>query len=529
MALIALEIEPDRIHVAAARSAARRTQIQDLFSFDVTGSDQDVAQTLKDHLSQHGLGRSDAVVVVNRGNAEIRLLDVPPAPDNELPEMVRFVARNEFASLNENWLLDYVRLTGDQSSTGQVLAAGVSPEVSNQIKTIVESAGLKLRHIALRPFAAPCLLKDRLRGDEIRLLIDPNGEQTDLSILHGTQMVATRTVRIPVNQEDHADKLIPEIKRTLASSSRAIGGKPVSEFVIFGDAVELDTLVERLRSRLDKDVTVVDPCKLPISGSKVAGAKDAARYVALMGALAQQTSGEVHPIDFLNPKRAKQKGSSKGKWLMYGGIAAAIALLATGFGWWTLDSQSKRIATQKERLQLLEDQNSGEMGNLSVDEQIAQVAKIDQWVTNRVDWQTELLEYSKRALTADETMVDSFAGSSPTAKIPGQINVILRSANFESEGKLVDSLQSRYAVKINDSDDESDVDKEYPIKSNFGLPLDDVNPGLLEVINSKADEYFKAQAQQRQQGQTADSKSQPSEDNPADTSDTDSTYQTTDN
>ena len=399
MALIALEIEPGCIHVAAARSASKRTQIQDLFSFEVSGSDQDVAATLKEQLSKHGLSRCEAIVVVSRGNTEIRLLDVPPAPENELPEMVRFVARNEFASLNENWLLDFVRLTGDQSSTGQVLAAGVSPEVSNQIKAIVESAGLKLKHIALRPFAAPSLLRDRLNDNAIRMLIDPNGDQTDLSILAGSKMVATRTVRIPVDGDDHTDKLIPEIKRTLASSSRAVGGKPVSECIIFGDTALQETLVERLRSRLDIDVTIVDPRKVSVASSKVASVKDATRYVALMGALVQQTSGDAHPIDFLNPRRPQVQSSNRGKWLLYGGLATAATLLAVAFCWWTLESQQERIKGARERLSQLEDQNSGQLGNKSVDDQISEVSKIDQWVANRVDWQNELLEFSKLALT----------------------------------------------------------------------------------------------------------------------------------
>ena len=48
--------------------------------------------------------------------------------------MVKFVAKNEFASLNDNWVLDFVRLSGDAHQPGKVLAAGLSPEHKTRIR-----------------------------------------------------------------------------------------------------------------------------------------------------------------------------------------------------------------------------------------------------------------------------------------------------------------------------------------------------------------------------------------------------------
>ncbi|MEL7498097.1 MAG: hypothetical protein AAFN77_10835 [Planctomycetota bacterium] len=495
MALIALEFEDDQIFVASARTSGKRVQIQHLFSVAIEGSDEEVANTLKSELSSKGLSRSDVIVVVSRGNAEVRLLEVPPAPDNELPDIVKFVARNEFASLNDNWLLDFVRLTGDQASTGQVLAAGVSPEMSNQVKTIVDTAGLRLRHMVLRPFAAVDFVRDRIDPNTIHLLVDPNNGQTDLTIVDGTKVIATRTVRVP-SDSDHTDQLVPEIRRTIASSSRALGGRSINQVIVFGSSDQNQTIGEKLRTRLDTDVTLVDPLKHSVVNSRLSS-EHPTRYVALMGSLIQHSSQQKPAVDFLNPRRVTRQSGDYSKWWMYGSIAAAALLLLGAFGWWTLRSQSLEITQLKQDLMDIQRKNNGDTGRPSVKQTLAEVGKIDDWVNADVNWHEQIFDYSQLALTADDTIVDSFTATAPSSRTEGKITVIARSKDYATEKALIDELSNEFEVNPSRSDDIVE-DKDYPIQSTFNIFFEQPTDRI-EAIDKLAGELVAKQNAQRQE------------------------------
>ena len=163
MAFVALQFEDDQILVAAARAAGKRVEVSHLFSVPLVGDEDQTGESLKAQLATHGLTRSDAIVVVSRANAEMREITVPPAPSNELPDMVRLIARSEFASLNENWSLDFIPLSDDESKQRTVLAAGISPELQTQVNRVAEPAGLKIKHIVMRPYATIDLVKEKVQ------------------------------------------------------------------------------------------------------------------------------------------------------------------------------------------------------------------------------------------------------------------------------------------------------------------------------------------------------------------------------
>ena len=305
MALVALQIEDNNILVAAARASAKRLKISSLFSVELDGDDAHASELLKKKLAKHGLSKSDAVVVISRADAEMRELVIPPAPDNEIPDMVRFIARNEFATLNENWALDYLPISGDATQSRNVLAVGISPEYQEQLKSIVTSAGLKVKHVVLRPFSTIDLVRSKLEDNECRLIVDPNGDQTDMTIIEGDCLIATRTVRIPesLDANQRSDTVLSEVRRTLASSRKLLGEKKISEVIFFGDQENNKILEGNLRSQLELETEFVEPTSMVPLSSGCKLPEDVHRFAAVLGTLVQQNSSRPHSIDFLNPRR----------------------------------------------------------------------------------------------------------------------------------------------------------------------------------------------------------------------------------
>ena len=88
---LALEIQTDQLVIAVARSSGRRMQLEQATTLPIsTQSIEALGDAVKKFLQQHRIPKCDTIGVIARKNAEIRMLDVPPVPDNELPDLIRF-------------------------------------------------------------------------------------------------------------------------------------------------------------------------------------------------------------------------------------------------------------------------------------------------------------------------------------------------------------------------------------------------------------------------------------------------------
>ena len=89
--LIALEINEEDILVVAARSSGKRVQFTKILEVPLPddATESVMADLLKKALANEGVPRGDALVVLGRQQIEMREISVPPAPESELPDMVR--------------------------------------------------------------------------------------------------------------------------------------------------------------------------------------------------------------------------------------------------------------------------------------------------------------------------------------------------------------------------------------------------------------------------------------------------------
>ena len=499
MAIVAIQFEENQILVAAARASTRRLQVSHLFSIELTGDDSLVAEALKSKLAQTGLARSEAVIVISRADAEMRELVIPPAPDHEVPDMVRFVARNEFASLNENWALDYLPISGDATQSRHVLAVGISPELQEQVKKIATSAGLKIKHIVLRPFSSIDLIRSKLDDDNCRLLVDPNGDQTDMSIIDGDSLIATRTVRIPDSYDanQRADSMLSEVRRTLASSHKMLGDRKISKVLLFGDAERNKILEGNLRSQLDLPIEFIQPLSLAPLSSGCEKPDRAERYAAVLGSLVKHTSARPHMIDFVNPRRPVVTKMDLSKWYLYGGLALAASLLAILFGWWTLHNQSVENDQHAKEVLRLKTLNNGDETTPSVDKMMAEIAMIDEWKAADVNWLEEIAAYSQRSLTPDDSIVDSLDAVAPLrADSDARIVVNLRVTEVSKESELINELSTRpYQVKPKRGDEDPN-DKSYPLASSLTITVPRDQGELIKQYDDRAVDFLEGLVKQ---------------------------------
>src|SRR5262245_6056392 len=164
-----------------------------------------IGRRINDALSARGIRRGKTLVAVGRANIELKNLSLPPAPPEELPELVRFQAEREFNALSDEWPLDFIPLPSEHDDQLTVLAAAISPELIAEIEITCQGANLTPQRLILRPCAAASLLCRARPGQEkkLRLLIDLLAEEADLTVLDGDAVVFMRTARLPVESFQH--------------------------------------------------------------------------------------------------------------------------------------------------------------------------------------------------------------------------------------------------------------------------------------------------------------------------------------
>lgn len=491
--LIAIEINDEDVLVVAARTSGKRLQFIKVFDVNVEPNDTDavIAGKLKKSLGDHGVPRGETIVVLGRQRIEMRDISVPPAPENELPEMVRFQARNDFSSFNENWALDYVPFDCKPNQPQRVLASAVSPQLMDQTKQVVDGAGLKLSKMVLRPYSTCELFRAELGDHKVRMIIDPNDEQVDLTLVIGTELLATRTVPTPKDyeSEDVARKLVGQIRRTITSTSGLLEGGQLEEFLIVGAETRLPHMKQLLNENFEQTVTFVDPYTTAPGISDVAKnmPEHPDRFAALIGALIREASSQAHTIDFVNPRRPIAGNRNRSRALLWGGMAAALLICMSLVGWWLLSSQDARIAELNQDLTGLRNINKGDRNLPGVDQITGEVNLIDEWQNKNINWLDELYEFSKRFETPDDAIVDSMMLSA-NEKIVG-LTIKGRVNSIATGSVLKNNLTGRpYLVTAGRTEEQPD-DKDYPIKvESMSVELTTDLNKTIETINQMSRE-----------------------------------------
>jgi Tfp pilus assembly PilM family ATPase len=408
--LVALEWDGREARVAVGRKRGKDLLLDEAFAVDLgpreagnTAADPQVGVRLAAALAARRIGRTEALVAVGRAGIELRLLSVPPAPDAELPDMVRFQAVRQFSALGENWPLDFVKLGAAEDGSANVLAAAISPDLVQQITTTCQTADVTPTHLVLRPFSAASLVVRKAPDDRCRLLVDLLTDEADLTVLDGSQVVFIRTVRLPAATESEglARPLLGEIRRTMVAAQNQLHGKAVERIVLCGDSRDHAAHKSRLEQDLALPVDLFDPFSaVELSYElRTDRPEHSGRFAPLLGILSDEAAGIGHAIDFLHPRKRPKPPDQNRRNLAIGGLAAATLLLAVGLVWWqlrSLDAQIRQLTdvgkkqkTEVESAKKLET-NAGE---------------IDKWTDGDVPWLDELHRLSKQFPSGDEAVV----------------------------------------------------------------------------------------------------------------------------
>ncbi len=363
-----------------------------------------IRQVLADHRCRH----ADAVVSVRRADVELRPLKLPPVPEEELPDMVRFQALREFSELAEDWPIDFypVQAAGDQEET-TVLAAAIHPKQLTEFQQVAEQAEFKLRSLVLRSCAAAALVP-RSSEAEVQLMVDDFGSAIELSVLREHTAVFMRTVQPRASADpaspDRVNYLAGEIRRTILAVRNQLGGHPVERIVLFGSGAAHEELCRRLQERLQLDVQAVDPLHSFRMGASLRQRPpdQSGRFAAALGMLWEQSQQQRPAIDFLHPRRVAPPPSRHRLWAAVAGGISFLAICGGLAFWWYLRSLDGQIATLQTELRRLEPEVK------IAQQQMAEAGSVQQWTQGDINWLEQLKYISEKLPKPEQARVEEW-------------------------------------------------------------------------------------------------------------------------
>lgn len=450
--IIALEWDTFEARAIVANVSGKRVNIDQAFSFELSpeseseGASQSVTQRIVDELAKRKIGKGDALVCVARAGIELRMLEHPPAPPEELPDMVRFQAQRQFSSMTDEWALDFVPIApANENGQPRALAAAISPQLFGQIRKTCDSAHLTLKHLALRPFAASALARHEMPDDACRMIVDWLGQEADLTVLKGNDVAFTRTVRIPrsLNDESVIKLILQEIKRTHAAFSNQTNGKEVDYVVFCGDGERVASVDQHIEDQLGLKVRFLNPFDVVKLGSSIRSSvpEYPGRFAPLVGMLLDHASGGTHTIDFLNPRKAPEPPSKLRRNIIVGSAIAASILALVGVPYMLLKVKSDQLKSLEMR-----------RGTLIASEKdairrIDEVGLIDEWENQNIVWLDEMADLSDAFPLPDDAVVHNLTfamGKSGT----GDIRITGRASDNAVIKQLeTELIEKGYAVK----------------------------------------------------------------------------------
>ncbi len=363
---------------------------------------------LREAIRRARVSRVDAMVAIGRSDIELMHLQLPPAADEELPELVHNQAMRESHIVTEDVLIDFVA-DGDPSCRRSVTAVALTPDRLESIRSLCSHAGMVPKRIVLRPYATASVVVQSVQVDAegtARLIVNRVAGEADLILLDDDRVAFWRTVRLPQTGEsgDATNALLAEIRRTLVVGVSREDDQAVSKVYVVGADAASQVLADAIRDRLEIATEVVNP----LDGYDIPGdveIDDAGSYAPLLGMLKDEMQGRDPAIDLLHPRR-KPKPPDRRRLI---GIAAALGIAITsavGYVTWDeFDRLKQREQQLSERVQELEElvQQAGKQQEV--------VESIRQWKQGDVVLLDELRDLSLRLPNARDMVVMRFSSS----------------------------------------------------------------------------------------------------------------------
>ncbi len=411
---LAIDWDESEVRVGAAQCSGSNVKVTDARVIPI---EDNVLDTLKAALAGKGMENTETLVAIGRGQAELRELQLPPVPEDELPDMVRFQASKSFATAGDNANVDY--LVTNRSDAGvEMIAAALGEQELARIRGICESGSLVAKRISIRPLSAAALYllkRERSSGNDT-VLIDLLSEEAEIVVARDGRVIFVRTVRMPSAEAARGRALAGELKRSLVACGSS---GTLERVVLWGQAAVHSQDVEMLAEATDSKVEVLDPFSLVEVDRNTKGKmpEHVGRLAPLVGLLVADETGADRLLDFLNPRKRVEVVESPYRKYLIASVPIAVAALV-GFLIY------RQLGALDQQIEVLKTTNKQKEKDVkAADVSIARTETVDRYLDSDVNWLNEVRRLAAKAPESDKLIVRSLNAATDNRNGGGRMTV----------------------------------------------------------------------------------------------------------
>jgi hypothetical protein len=393
-------------------------------------------------------GKTTTLVAIGRDHVQIKLLSLPPAPADELPDLVRFQSEREFTALGSEAALDFVPITGDAQTPHQVLALALSPTGLAEAKDICEAIGVEPDRIPVRGCAAAAFATRAggVDAGQVVLVVNPLAEEADLVVQADDKIILLRTVRLPdlAQKEGRQRALSGEIRRTIAAA-RQQTERQVTKVIVCGNDASV-VAGGSIGDDLDIPVLILDPVAQAPAGlsSKGLSPENLGRFAAVLGLALGEADRQRPIVDFANVRKRVDSRRFTRMHILAAAAAACVLLAAGLFLWQQMAGAAGELARLQQEIRDTETKADG------FKTVTAQAAAINRWLATDVNWLDEL-EQTARRIRPEPLTAKNF----PVAKdaLLTQVTINRSTGQEANGGRMVLQGAAKNAVAVKEIED----------------------------------------------------------------------------
>jgi hypothetical protein len=352
--LTAIELGPKTLTAVTVKINGRGPEIVQSGTVELGGVDAD---SVRAALGKTGVSGPRGVLVVSRGQALLRELELPAGSPDELVAMVRFQVEREMPLPLDQVRYSYIE-TGRSEGKVRVQVAAVPREVLDPAVSAVEAAGMKVAGAYVSSFG----LLSLYGKPEAAALVEVSGSEAEILVTSQGRMELSRTA--PLEEGYSPQDVAQEIHRTLLSYASRAPGQEIGRIVLAGEGQDASDLASAVGRLLRKDVSPVGPGSL--------------RTATAAGVCAGLLRGTSMP-DLLHPPVVVRKFRLTRNHRV-GALAAAVLVML--FVWAQIHISSKRALLEAKKQDLAKLQPRA----AALTRMIEQTQKGDQWYRTRNVW-----------------------------------------------------------------------------------------------------------------------------------------------
>ncbi|MEQ8837102.1 MAG: hypothetical protein RID07_09900, partial [Lacipirellulaceae bacterium] len=247
--------------------------------------------------------KTAATIVLSRDAVRWQNYQLPPAPLEDLPDLVAMQAMRDHPLAGEDEGFDYLPMEGDEQTAHRVLGVGVSVDQLQRVQKICDSAGVKIAHLVPRPVGWTGLIDDAAQKANVTAALE-TGVAT-IWAKNADRVVRLRTTPMPegTSPQIAARLLTGELRRTkLTLVDIAVDSAEPTTVWVDGSS----TLFPSISDQLSEGVSLRDYRELFDNSSETVTMEEVA---PLVGIASDVLRGKAPLLDLVNPRRGVEKPS----------------------------------------------------------------------------------------------------------------------------------------------------------------------------------------------------------------------------